>query len=203
MDSFSDLLPRRFSQSNCWPVGDRGIQVSLADGLKLADNTVAMRILFPCCLLSGFLLWTISIAWCEQDTRQTKRPNSNARPTRAEPPGSWDPATEKLFQGDPFQAVRGSRPEKNTAIPSASESTVPQRGASGLVPWPKLISEATITDEIKNLQPEVAQNVRRPGTFKAGGNRKVEKQFAVIAAMFGIVAEYGEPIRWQAVSSGA
>ncbi len=162
-----------------------------------------MRILFPCCLLSGFLLWTISIAWCEQDTRQTKRPNSNARPTRAEPPGSWDPATEKLFQGDPFQAVRGSRPEKNTAIPSASESTVPQRGASGLVPWPKLISEATITDEIKNLQPEVAQNVRRPGTFKAGGNRKVEKQFAVIAAMFGIVAEYGEPIRWQAVSSGA
>jgi len=162
-----------------------------------------MRILFPCCLLSGIFLLTISIARCEQDTRQTKRPNSKIRPTRAEPPGSWDPATEKLFQGDPFEAVRGSRPEKNRAAPSASESAVPQQGINGLVPWSKLISEETVTDEIKNLKPEVAQNVRRPGTFKAGGNRKVEKQFAVIAAMFGIIAEYGEPIRWQAVSSDA
>lgn len=180
-----------------------GIPVWLARGLKLADNTPVMQILLPCCLLPCFCLLPISAAQCEQATTQTRRPNSNTRPTRAEPPDRWDPATENLFRGDPFQAVRGFRPKKNGTGATARASVVPERNARGLLPWSKLISEETVTDEIKNLQPEVAQNVRRPGTFKAGGNREVEKQFAVIAVMFGIIAEYGEPIRWQTVASDA
>ncbi len=147
-----------------------------------------------------------SLAWCQQGIGQVERRDPVKRPTRSQPPSRYDSDTENLFKGDPFQDVRGSRPEKSRAHRSSDGSTdieIPVRETTGIVPWAQLISAETVTDEIKNQLPAVGESVRRIGTFKGGGNRKVQKQYAIIATMFGIIAEYGEPIRWKDVSSGA
>lgn len=157
-------------------------------------------------LLALVLVFWFSLVWCQQGIGQVERRNPAKKPPRSPPPSRYDSETENLFKGDPFQDVRGSRPEKSRAAHLSGGSTgveIPMRETSGIVPWVQLISAETVTDEIKNQLPAVGASVRRIGTFKGGGNRKVQKQYAIIATMFGIIAEYGEPIRWKGVSAAA
>jgi hypothetical protein len=60
-----------------------------------------------------------------------------------------------------------------------------------------------LADEIKSQFPAVGENVRRVGSFKSGGHRDVEWQYAVIAVMFGIIAEHDEPGRWKDIAASA
>lgn len=132
--------------------------------------------------------------------------NPAARPDRSRPPSSWDSETERLFQGDPFQAVRGKRPEQGAERSSAVKSpgVLPDRdGERRTTAWSQFITVETLADEIKSQFPALGDNVRRVGSFKSGGHRDVERQYAVIAAMFGIIAEHVESGRWKDIAPSA
>ncbi|MEK6248350.1 MAG: hypothetical protein N2C12_09240, partial [Planctomycetales bacterium] len=72
----------------------------------------------------------------------------------------------------------------------------------GKFAWSQIVSADTITDEIKNQLPVLAANVRNLGSFKREV-RKVQRQYATIAVMFGIVARYDAVVRWQSVAPAA
>ncbi len=65
------------------------------------------------------------------------------------------------------------------------------------MPWPSLIAAETIEDEIKSQQQKLAQTVANAAKFKGGGYQQARLHLSVLAVMFAIDAEYGQPMRWQ------
>ncbi|NIP85999.1 MAG: cytochrome c [Planctomycetales bacterium] len=133
---------------------------------------------------------------------------ANPRVRRSEPPQTWDPETERLFSSDPLEMLKGTRPAAGArppAGPSArSGRDLPDQGSSSSpFAWADRISGEVIADEIKAQRLTVADSVKSPAVFKGGGNRKLRDQFSVIAAMFGITAQYNADIRWKEIAPAA
>ena len=127
------------------------------------------------------------------------------RPTRSLPPKSWDSETERIFSQRPAALLKGVRPRIGSpgTLPDDGGPTATDPEPSGGFAWSALISAATVTDEIKAYRLSIAENVVNPGVFKGGGNRKLIKQFGVVATMFGIMAEHDASARWKDIAPGA
>jgi hypothetical protein len=112
-------------------------------------------------------------------------------PRESLPPKQWDKSMRELFPPNPKSRLRGERP----ALRGTNQS--PDRGAPdnpmstdpGAFAWSKIISAETATNEIKS--------------YRAEGHRQARRQFSVLAAMFGIIAEYDQTIRWKQNSAAA
>ncbi|MDA1278135.1 MAG: cytochrome c [Verrucomicrobia bacterium] len=164
-------------------------------------NSVLLRFAVCSCLLVTLLPAAQSQTALENATR-----DRTYKPTRSLPPATWDAETERLFTADPFKIVRGERPRGGAAGAPTGPNVDPDGPpgpTNGSFAWSAIISADTVTDEIKSRLPELAQNVQTAGAFRDGGNRNVRVQYAVIAVMFGITAEYDVSIRWQNVAGGA
>ena len=124
---------------------------------------------------------------------------------RATPPkGSWDRSVEGTFFPDAFTTLVGPRPDF-TARPSGGGSTGGSSGGSdgqtapqgGGFRWSGLVSEDTLTDEIKNMKDVVVEACATPSAFKGGGYDKARKGFSAIALAFAVVADYDGDVRWK------
>lgn len=156
-------------------------------------------------LVSASVLTTLAIA---------QRPPTDRRPARAAPPKSWDNETERLFSTDPLTLLRGERPRVGAGTSSSGAvaggtvaggtvaGTTPSAGSGG-GGWSKFVSASSVEDEIKSYRLSVAANVKSPGVFNGGGNRNLRKEFGIVAAMFGIAAEFDGPVRWKEEAAGA
>jgi hypothetical protein len=116
------------------------------------------------------------------------------------PPKQWDKATRDVFPPNPKSRLKGERPvlrDSKQPLSTGTTPTDPGPNDTGQFAWSKIISAETATNEIKSHRAEVAEQVRNIGVFKAGGHRQARRQFSVLAAMFGIVAEYDQSIRWK------
>ncbi|NIL97388.1 MAG: cytochrome c [Planctomycetales bacterium] len=126
---------------------------------------------------------------------------------RSRPPARWDSHTERLFQTDPLEMLEGPRPaggptpSGNTDGPGSPPA--PNHRPPGTFAWSDVVSAAAITNEIKDLKLDVAENVRSPAVFKAGGNRKLRRHYSVIAVMFGMAAEFDQDVRWKELAPAA
>jgi hypothetical protein len=131
--------------------------------------------------------WALSLAAAPPDP-----------PRQSLPPKEWDKATRAVFPANPRSLLKGERPEPKrkgggaVATPGDPGPTDP-----GAFAWSKVISPEAVGNEIKSYRTEVAEHVRNIGVFKSGGNRQLRRQFSVLAAMFGIIAEYDQSIRWK------
>ncbi|MDH3718160.1 MAG: cytochrome c [Planctomycetota bacterium] len=128
--------------------------------------------------------------------------------TRSRAPQTWDPETERLFEANPLDLLKGQRPaaggRSQSGGPDQPGSATPAKsGSSGALAWSDLISAAVISDEIKAHRLTVAESVRSPAVFRSGGNRKLRQQFSVIAVMFGISAQYEADVRWKQIAAAA
>jgi hypothetical protein len=128
--------------------------------------------------------------------------------TRSRAPKSWDPETERLFEANPLDLLKGPRPNAGGRPPSggldAAGSGTPAKGGSPAAhAWSDLISAAAISDEIKAHRLAVTESVRTPAAFRSGGNRKLRREFSVIAVMFGISAQYETDVRWKKIAAAA
>ncbi|MCO6459713.1 MAG: hypothetical protein J5I93_30850, partial [Pirellulaceae bacterium] len=63
--------------------------------------------------------------------------------------------------------------------------------------WSAVISPQTVEDEIKALNLQVAESVTTPTMFAGAGHKQAQKQFTLLAMLFGIIGEYGGEIRWK------
>ena len=121
---------------------------------------------------------------------------------RAAPPARFDKATTSTFFDDAFTTLQGTRPrfEAGGRGPVASgavaQPTTGDPKAGGFL-WSKIVSEETLTDEVKDRKADVATAVANPSDFKGGGYDQAREAFSSIALAFGVIAAYDEDIRWK------
>jgi hypothetical protein len=124
---------------------------------------------------------------------------------RAAPPPAWDAAAVSgTFLEDAFTGLQGPRPDFAAAPrgagtppagPGAADGTSAGGGAG--FKWSALVSEETLTDEIKDMRAAVASAAARPTDFKGGGYDKARAAFSSVALAFGVIAAYDHDIRWK------
>lgn len=63
--------------------------------------------------------------------------------------------------------------------------------------WGPLIPGPVLEDEIKRLIGEARTETVAPGRFKSRGYRTVQRDFAMLGALFAVVADYQGDVRWK------
>ena len=119
---------------------------------------------------------------------------------RTPPPQRWDSETESLFEGDPRRRLQGARPEAKS---SGTPQPVARPEDASPLSWEPLIPAETVEDEIKGLYIAMQKPLARIGSYKSGGYQTVSQQFALVAAMFEILARHGEAARWKDIAASA
>jgi len=134
----------------------------------------------------------------------------NAAPKRANPPPQYDSSVKELFPEDAFKELKGPRPNFGGGAAAASSNSATNLGtnstgtnspgpviAGGANDWTKLIDGAVIEAEIKTQLGLVTEDIKSLSTFKGGGYKRSRNSYSVLAAMFGIIAEYSGEVRFK------
>jgi hypothetical protein len=120
---------------------------------------------------------------------------------RARPP-RFSEAVSDAFFPNALEKLVGPRPQR-TAAPSAappiakSPADIPATTRDDSR-WPAVIEAETLEDEIKSQQRALGVAVASPLQFKGGQYQDARLRLSLLAAMFAVAAEYGQPVRWQA-----
>jgi hypothetical protein len=146
-------------------------------------NSAALPALIAICCTSAILL-----------AKEAAGPKKGAKPPK------WPPDVLSAFYPDARTKLVGTRPDYQKTQVLAGGSTT-DRADSGHAKstggWSKLIDAETIETEIKRTGPELAKVAKSPSEFKGGGYKACRRHFSVLAALFGVTAEYDGDIRWQ------
>jgi hypothetical protein len=152
--------------------------------------------------LTAWLIGLLALA-CGQglarDGRSTPREILRAKP----PAAVWDKPTARTFHNDAFAELDGDRPDFAAAGQRAPASGASQPAgavapaAGGGFKWSAIVSEETLTDEIKDMKRIVAEAVASQSDFKGGGYDKAREAFSAVALSFGVIAAYDQQIRWK------
>jgi len=120
---------------------------------------------------------------------------------RAAPRARFDEATNDTFLDDAFATLSGDRPEFAPAEGTRSAAAASPPTAAEAVPdgfrWSSLVSEETLTDEIKNRRADLAAAVAKSSDFKGGGYDSAREALSTVALAFGVIAAYDREIRWK------
>jgi len=119
---------------------------------------------------------------------------------RARPPKFPKSVTDVFFP-DAREKLVGDKPQR---VAPAVEAPVPaienaptDAPSGGNGAWSKLISAEAIEDEIKAQERLLGAAVASAAGFKGGGYQQARAALSVLAVLFAIDAEYGQPMRWQ------
>jgi hypothetical protein len=132
---------------------------------------------------------------------------SQSNPKRVKFPEFRDEGRIKtIFFSKALEKLVGAR-QINTAPTSGGNNTVGgdselATGGGMTGKWAALISAPTIEDEVKAIKLAVDNGVDKPSQFSGGGYQNARYQFSVVAAMFGIIAEFDGDVRWKTQSPG-
>jgi len=137
-------------------------------------------------------------AWAQSPRR--KPPVRRSAP----PAGTWDKVTAETFLPDAFASLQGQRPvfgaggrgPQVAATAPGAAGPAPESQGGGLK-WSALVSEETLTDEIKGAKSALQQVCGKPTDFKGGGFEKARVVFSSLALAFGVIAAYDQDIRWK------
>jgi hypothetical protein len=126
---------------------------------------------------------------------------------RAKLPTFDSAKTNRIFFPDVFARLEGERP----ANPNIQVVPTPSGGApiAGDVAtgqsyaWSKIISPASIEDEIKSIKLATDKNITTPQDFAGRGYKEVRRDFSVLAMLFAIINEYDADVRWKKEAAAA
>jgi cytochrome c556 len=159
-------------------------------------------------LLTAALSILSQIAAAAADSDQNPVPKN----TQAAPPAQWDSRVTDVFPSNPQAALNGPQPAWMTAVLTGHGNTVAKNNASGAagqggnsasvasggaLPWSKIISADTLQDEIKSLQPLLAEDVKTQPEFLGGAYKKSRKTLSLLAVAFSIINEYDGDVKWK------
>lgn len=121
---------------------------------------------------------------------------------RAQPPATgWDKSTAKTFLEDAFVELDGPRPDFSAARKpgggAAGQAATVAAGEGGGFKWSAIVSEETLTDEIKDMKRGVTEAVTSASDFKGGGYDRARVAFSTTALAFGVIAAFDKDIRWK------
>jgi hypothetical protein len=168
----------------------------------MMKNTMAMKLHHrkPTYLMAGGLALAAACVW--PVLAQTAS-------SRRAPPPKFDPAeVEKTFFLDAREALVGTRPTENTASRTMENQVPPSKDGAQPVPsgrfrWSQWISAETLADEIKSYPALLARVTSTPSQFKGKGARDARRYFSVLAAMFAMIADHDQDVRWKNQAAAA
>ncbi len=116
---------------------------------------------------------------------------------RVQPP-TWSKDVLDAFFDDARQHLVGDRPTNvaRTHTKDATQSAA-EVASDGEFKWSQLIDADTLTAEIKRINNQLANSLRRSATFQGGGNLGCRRDFGMLAVLFGVIAEFDGDVRWQ------
>jgi len=156
------------------------------------------------------ILPVLLVAWCDSALGQ-----SSKLPARAKPPIFTPGQFDGIFFPDVSQALKGPRPKSDSDQLSKNPSTIAANpdqpandsagemasgdagGSKQLIDWKSLISAQSLEDLIKETKLRLDKIVTTPTAFAGGGFAEARKEFSLLAALFSIVHQYPQPVRWQ------
>lgn len=112
----------------------------------------------------------------------------------AQPP-AWPDEVKSVFFDDARTALVGSPP---VAQAEAKTATI----ESSDVNWQELIEAETLSTEVKRIVNNLAVLSKNPTQFKAAKHNDARRELTMLTALFGVIREYPDDVRWQA-SAGA
>jgi hypothetical protein len=112
-------------------------------------------------------------------------------------------ARRELGEKGPRVASRASATPSAAAAPVGRTPTpAAATDATGGFAWSKLISAATIEDEIKASVNLVAADLQSPSKFKGGGFENTRTNYTELAVLFGVIGQYDGQVRWKDKAAG-
>lgn len=155
----------------------------------------------------GLMVLATAGALCLDAVTSAQQANRNrtsrsGRQVYAKPPkwtaevlNKFFPDARERLVGQPVIAANPGNPGQGTAPGSTTENPSGGNGASHA--WSKIISRETIEDEVKRLAASVKEATANPGTFNTGGHRVCRDDFATLAVLFAVTAQYDGDVRWK------
>ena len=134
----------------------------------------------------------------QQDTKSKKKIRKVTRVTR---PTFEEPKDDVWFEDVFKDGLVGPRPNANQAKAAAAQvasadKTSDSDAAGTTNGWSALIDGATLEDEIKSLNQELAKSVTTPVKFKTAYNN-VRQTMSMLSMAFAIVRDYDGDVRWK------
>jgi cytochrome c556 len=120
-------------------------------------------------------------------------------PRRAKPP-AWTRDVLDAFFDDAREQLVGERPAAASDRPAAAgdaSADAEQPAAAGAASWPQLIDGETLAAEVKRVAGRLGEPLANPAKFKSGGYKQCRAEFGLLAALFGVIAEYDGDVRWK------
>ncbi|NCY02941.1 MAG: hypothetical protein EBX36_08545 [Planctomycetia bacterium] len=164
-------------------------------------RSVSIRAVLSAALLAAAACWLDGVAGVASG--RDGRAMSRGTVRRAKPPAAgWDKNTRKTFYDDAFAELEGERPDFVAATRTVVVGGGQQGGgaapvAGGGFKWSAIISEETLSDEIKDMKGVLAKVVASQSDFKGGGYETARGAFASVALAFGVIAAYDQDVRWK------
>jgi hypothetical protein len=109
-------------------------------------------------------------------------------------------ADARTVLGDPSLRNTAASPVGPSVNPGGPVAPAPEAGPT--YPWSRLISPASIEDEVKLVVALTEEDVKTPGKFKGGGFEKVRVNYTELAVIFGVIGQYDQTVRWKAEGPG-
>jgi len=115
---------------------------------------------------------------------------------RAKPP-QWSQEVRDVFFDDARKELVGNRPVLRAAKTQAevveSEGSLQNVDSS----WSDLIDAETLQSEVKQTINNVAGAIATSGKFNGEGHQQCQRDFSLLAVLFGVIEEFDEQVRWQ------
>lgn len=112
----------------------------------------------------------------------------------AQPP-VWSDEVKSVFFDDARKALVGSPPVAQAEAEAATAK-------SSHVNWQQFVEAETLSTEVKRIVNNLAALTKNPTQFQAAKHNDVRRELTMLAALFGVIREYPDDVRWQA-SAGA
>ena len=141
-----------------------------------------------------FILLVTLTASVNGQTAKTDPPTRAVK--RVAKPTFEGDAWKGVFFKDVFEnALVGKRP----VVPAGNSSRTSDAGMgdSAGKTWSRLISAATLEDEVKSLQQDLSRDLTTVSRFRSD-HTKIQKSFEQLSLMFAVIRQYDAKIRWQA-----
>ena len=144
----------------------------------------------------GCLLFVLLVAFSTNVIGQTKNPPQTRTVKRVAKPTFDDQASKGVFFEDVFKnALVGKRPAPPSTTTRGSSGTNIDDSAGKT--WSRLISAATLEDEVKSLQQKIGRDLTTVSRFRSD-HAKIQKSFEQLSLLFAVIRGYDAQIRWKA-----
>lgn len=141
-------------------------------------------------LMGSLLISALSMATCHA-----------AESSRQVQPPDWSQDVLDAFFEDAREQLVGSRPKRAAQEVVGTSVAKPTSGegqpSDAAQKWSTLIDADTLSAEVKRVHNQLAMALKKSAGFLGGGNLICQRDFGLLAVLFGVIDLFDDEVRWQ------